>query len=119
MEAVIGLVLVSLVVQGMLFITSRSSSVQSSLRLQEIAVLQMRAALMQNKSGAIDICSVAPIVLLPNKVSITAEVQGCDTSTTAQINGTEITGVPMPIVLSVTSELLGGQIVVGGTWVDV
>ena len=115
-EAVIGLVLVSVLIQGVLFVTSRTSAVRSTQRLQEMAVQQMRAALMQNLSGTIDICSTAPIINLPNSVTITAQVQGCNTTTTAQINGATVTGVPRPIALSVTSDLLGGQVVVGGTW---
>ena len=118
-EAVIGLVLVSIVGQGMLFISSRTAASQASLRLQEIAVNQMRSALMQNRSGSIDICSTSPVIVLPNDVSITADVQGCDTTTSVVINGTSVSGVPKPISLSVTSDALGGQVVVGGTWQDV
>ena len=115
-EAVIGLILVSIIRQGMLLIASRTAKAQTNLSLQEIAVNQMRAALMQNRSGSIDICGSAPVISLPNAVSITAEVQGCGTYATVEINGTSVSDVPNPIRLSVTHALLGGQVVVGGTW---
>jgi len=117
-EAIVGMVLVALMAQAMLFITSRTSSVQSTLRLQEIAIHQMRSALMRNRSGTIDICAGAPTVVLPNNVSLQTESQGCDTTTTAQFTGASVSGVPKPIDLSVESDLLGGQLVVGGTWVE-
>jgi len=63
-----------------------------------------------------DLCVNAPNIVLPNNLTITAEVQGCDATTTAKINGMDIVDVPKPIALSVTSQQLGGQVVVGGTW---
>lgn len=117
-EAVIGLILVAIVGQGMLLIASRTAATQATLRVQEMAVSQMRSALMQNRSGSIDICSTSPVIFLPNSVSITADVQGCDTTSTVIINGASVSGVPKPISLSVTSDQLGGQVVVGGTWID-
>lgn len=118
-EAIVGIVLVALMAQAMLFITSRTSSVQTTLRLQEIAIHQMRSALMGNRSGTIDICNNAPKVSLPDNVSLQTVTQGCDATTTAQFPGVSVTDVPQPVVLSVTSDLLGGRLVVGGTWVEV
>ncbi len=118
-EALISMVLMSIISLGMVHVTSKASNAQRDSQMQEIVVNQLRAALIKNKMGSVDICSTAPTVQLPNNVTLTASVQGCDGTTTAVINSVTINDVPKPISLSVTSDLIGGQIVVGGTWASI
>jgi len=115
-EAVIGLILVAIIGQGVVFIASRTATKNGQIRLQEMATNQMRSLLANNKMDGIDLCTTAPTIVLPNNLSIVAQVQGCDATTTATIDGVEVADVPKPIALSVTATQLGGQVVVGGTW---
>ena len=73
---------------------------------------------MQTAIRTTDICATTPTVILPGNVTLTASVQGC-AMVSATINGTIINNVPTPYGLSVTSPLLGGQVVVGGTWTGI
>lgn len=110
-EALVAVLLVGLLSQGTLYLTSRASNAQAASRLQEIAVSQLRGDLMTSK----DICSNPPSVTLPNGQVVTAEVQGCNTTINAVINSVTV-AVPAPLRLSLTSDAIGGTLVVGGTW---
>ena len=112
-EAMIAVFLVALLSKGAVYLTARASSLQSDSRVQEIAIQQMRDSLTNNEN----VCTTAPIITLPNNEVVTAAVQGCGVMTTATINGVLISQVPVPISLSVDTQSLGGQVVVGGTWV--
>ncbi len=101
---------------GIVFVSSKAATAQRDMHLQEIVVNQLRAALIQNKMGAIDICTTAPVVTLPGNVTLTATTQGCNTTTTATINGASVTDIPRPLSLKVSNAAVGGEIVVGGTW---
>lgn len=114
LEAIVAVILVGLLSKGTIYLTGRASAVQGDSRVQEIALSQMRSSL----SNSANICSTTPQVTLPNNETINVEVQGCNATTTATIKGVVINDVPMPITLSVNSDSLGGQIVVGGTWFD-
>lgn len=110
-EALIALILVSILVQGALHLTSRATSVHTEQQMLTIALSQMRAAITSES-----ICDPDPIMIqLPGNVSLPAQVQGCDT-TTVTIDGTPISNIPTPVGISIDSPLLGGQVVVGGTW---
>ena len=112
-EAVVAMLLISMLGQGAIYLTSRVTAIQGDTRILEVAVNQMRTSLMNDN----DICSSPPVIQLPNSETVTAEVQGCSETITARIDGIDITGIPKPIALSVTSDTLGGQVVVGGTWI--
>lgn len=116
MESLIGMVLMAIIGVGVVHVTSKMSVSQKDMRMQEIAVNQLRALLLNNKSGAINICTTAPTVNLPGINPITAQVQGCNETTTASVNGVNVLNVPKPLVISVTHDQLGGQVVVGGSW---
>lgn len=115
LESLIGMVLMAIIGMGVVFVTSRVATSQKDMRLQEIAINQLRAALIRNGTNNYNVCNTLPVVLLPNSEEVTVEAQGCSTSTTATINGVSV-NVPRPIILSATSTSLG-EIVVGGTWV--
>ena len=119
-EAIITLVLVAILASGAIFVSSKSAAQQGELRVQEIAVSQIRSALINNGTGGINICTTPPIVNLPNGVVLAApfiEVQGCGSTITATVNGTSVT-VPEPLRISIDHPSVGGQMVVGGTWVE-
>lgn len=111
-EVFVALLLVSLIGKGAVQLTTKATATFTDLQLLELSVNQLRSSLIMNH----DICTNAPVVILPGNISITADVQGCDTTTTATIDGVTVAHIPKPISLSVTSDLLGGQVVVGGTW---
>ena len=132
-EAVIALILVAIISSGAVFLSARASDAQGSIRVQEIAITQLRSALINNGNGGVDICSVAPTIRLPNNVTLTGpddvQVQGCGGTIIATIEGVSVT-VPEPLRISLCppsatpssacdGELLGGQIVVGGAWKNV
>lgn len=110
MEALIALVLIGILVNGVGYLSSRATASYTEQQLLTIAITQMRSSLLAG-----DICTEAPTIELPNDVSLTTTVQGCDT-TDATINGHVISNIPTPLGISVNSDLLGGQVVVGGTW---
>lgn len=103
---------------GVVMVTSKMSVSQKDMRMQEIAVNQMRAYLMNHGNGVINVCATPSLnVNLPGVGTVPTVVQGCGTSVAATVNGVAITGgVPSPLFMSVTHEQLGGQVVVGGTW---
>lgn len=119
-ESLIGMLLMAIVGMGVVLVTSKVSISQRDMRMQEIAVNYMRAALLQNGVGAVDICATTPNFTLPNGEEPVVEVQGCTgadiTTETAVINGVDVPGIPRPLFISATSTSLG-QVVVGGSWV--
>lgn len=115
-EALIAVLLVGLMSQGAVYLTTRATATQTTQQMLNMAVSQLRSRLIENNN----ICVLAPVipdaVRLPNNVSLTAQVQGCESEATVSIDGINILGVPRPITLRVDSPLLGGEVVVGGTW---
>ena len=120
-ESLIGLVLMAIIGMGVVFVTSKMSVSQKDMRLQEIAVNQMRALLLNNGTGGIDICTVAPQVKLPGipDTDIDVDVIGCGETTPATVAGVPIAEVPKPLFISVSLEndnpaFGGGEVIVGG-----
>ncbi len=109
-EALIAISLVIILLNGSGYLSSRAIASHTQQQLLNIAIAQMRASIRSD-----DICAQAPTIELPNNITLTATAQGCD-ATTVTINGLVISNVPTPTGLSVDSEILGGQVVVGGTW---
>lgn len=114
-ESLIGMVLMAIIGMGVVFVTSKMSVSHKDMRMQEIAVNQMRALLINNGNGVINVCATTPKVNLPGLQPIDVVVQGCNTVMTATVNGVAVANVPRPLVISVTHDALGGQIVVGGS----
>lgn len=112
------MILIALTGSGAIHLTNRATSSYTDQQLLNMALTQMNAALHSQ-----DVCTTAPVIQLPNNVSLTATVQGCAVITTTislvatnpPTTGVSV-NVPTPPVLSVNSPLLGGQVVVGGTW---
>jgi type II secretory pathway pseudopilin PulG len=115
-ESLIGMVLMAIIGMGVVFVTSQMSVAKKDMRLQEIAVNQMRALLLNNGTRGINICTSTPHVKLPGVPDndIEVEVIGCST-TTATIAGVTIADVPKPLFISVKSDALGGEVIVGGS----
>lgn len=115
-ESLIGMVLMAIIGMGVVFVTSQMSVAKKDMRLQEIAVNQMRALLLNNGTRGINICANTPQVKLPGVLDseIQVEVFGCST-TTATIAGVPIADVPKPLFISVRSDALGGEIIVGSS----
>ena len=110
LEALVSMALVALVLNGAGYLSSRAIASHTDQQLLNMAIAQMRASIRSE-----DICADAPTIELPNNIILTTTVQGCD-EMTVTIDGHQISNVPTPTGLSVDSELLGGQVVVGGTW---
>jgi len=109
-EVLIATALVGIMLHGAATLATRAASTSTDQQQITIAVEQMRTALLDP-----DVCTTPPTIVLPEGTVLTAEVQGCNT-TSITIGGATVTNVPSPVRLSVTSRLLGGQVVVGGTW---
>lgn len=109
-EVLIALVLVSILVNGALHLTTRATALHTEQQLLTMAIAQMQDALTND-----DICTVDPVITLPNDVTITTTVfQGCATIT-VDIEGEPI-NIPTPVGLRANHASLGGEVVVGGTW---
>ena len=115
-EALISIALMSIVVVGSLYMSTRAMVAQRNMRMQEVAIDQMRSALMANKSGGTDLCTGSPEVTLPNGTNLAITVSGCNLTTSVVVNGVTVSAVPVPLSLSVDSELVGGLVRVGSTW---
>ena len=109
-EVLIATALVGIMLHGAATLTTRAAAISTDQQLITIAIEQMRTSLLDP-----NICTTAPDITLPDGTVLTTVVQGCDT-TQAMVGNVIITGIPSPLRLSVTSDLLGGQVVVGGTW---
>lgn len=107
LESLIGLVLISIVGMGEVYVSAKALVAERHMRVQEIAVGQMRAALMANKMGSIDLCAdgmnitlpgtPAPIdpdapvdpdaePVTPTPVVVAATVNNCDYTTNVTVN---------------------------------
>ena len=62
LESLIGLVLMAILGMGTVYVTSQVSHSHRDMQMQEIAVRQLRAALIMNGTGSIDICATTPTV---------------------------------------------------------
>lgn len=114
-ESLIGLVLAAIIGLGVIHVTSRVSISQKDMRMQEIAINQMRAALIRNGMGALDLCADGLEIILPNEEEVEVELHGCDDTATATIFGKDVPGIRKPIFVSAKAESFD-QIMVGGTW---
>ncbi len=126
-EALIGMVLLAIIGLGIVHTSSRATVVQRNMYLQEIAINSLRTALLQHRTGTIDVCNNPPTIKFPiafgsnPTTDIPAEQQGCTTTSDVTFGsaGAPAVTVARPIVLSVLSnDLLGGRVVVGGSWDD-
>ena len=123
-ESLIGMVLMAIIGMGIVEVSSRAAVAQHDMRIQEIVVNKLRALLIQNKMGAVNICTTTPTITLPNNANVVLVAQGCgaNSTTTASIGGKTVTGIPKPISLKATITTGDGdnqevtEIVVGGTW---
>ena len=116
-EAVVAIALVGLVAQGAVLMNARAADTQGQIHTQESAISQMRALLVNNGTGAIDLCSGSlPDIDLSHDTTTPLRVQGCSATTTAAIGDLTITDLPHPLILSINHDLVGGQMVIGGTW---
>ena len=121
-EAIISLLLVGLLSQGAVNLTTRATAAHTEQQLLDLTVNQMRSSLISN----MDICTTNPIIQLPNNQSVTTSVQGCGSTMTVTIDTVQVNNIPRPITLSINlpefgaqvvdDVLVGGQVVVGGTW---
>ncbi len=109
-EALVSMTLVALLLNGAGYLSTRAIASHTDQQLLNMAIAQMRASIRSD-----DICTNAPTIELPNNIVLATVAQGCD-ETTVTIDGHDIANVPTPTGLSVDSEILGGQVVVGGTW---
>ena len=116
-ESLIGLVLMAIVGMGVVYVTSKMSVAQKDMNLQGIAINQLRAYLVSNGNGSIDLCDATKEKIKLVGVEVDADVQGCGLTTTAVIKGTTVT-IPKPLLISVNHTSLGGRVVVGGTWAN-
>lgn len=116
-ESLIGLLLMAIIGMGVVFVTSRMSVSQKDMRMQEIAVNQMRAWLLKHGTGDINICDTTPEVILPGVADIETEVIGCHPTDMIEVTvgGVSIGQMPKPLFISVTSDALGGKVIVGGS----
>lgn len=115
LESLIGMVLMAIIGLGIVYVTSKVNTSQADMRVQEIVVNNLRAALIRNGTGTYDVCSDNLNFTLPNGEDVTVTTQGCDAPTTATINSVAVTGIPKPIFLKASATSFG-EIVVGGTW---
>jgi hypothetical protein len=117
-ESLIGTVLMAIIGMGVVLVTSKMSISQRDMRIQEIVVNQLRAYLINNGNGTINLCGGAkPAIHVPG-IQIPEDkiqVHGCGTSVTATVNNMTIANVPSPLLISVDDAALGGKIVVGGS----
>lgn len=109
-EVLIATALVGILLHGAATLVTRATSSNTDQQLLNIAITQLRSSLLRD-----DLCVTPPTIELPGGVTLTADVQGCS-PTSVVIGGETIDNVVQPIRLAVDSDLLGGRVVVGGTW---
>lgn len=110
-EVLIAAALVGLMFYGTARLVNRAAKTSSEQQLLNIVLDQMQESLQSGNP-----CASPPQVVLPTGVTLLATAQGCGTTTPVTVNGVPIPPVPTPVRLSVNSNDLGGQVVVGGTW---
>lgn len=116
LESLIGMVLMAIIGMGVVSITSKVSTSQHDMRLQEIVINKLRADLIRNGTETFDICTDNLDFTLPNGEAVEVSAQGCDGPITATIAGVPVNDVPKPIFL-LAEYGANVEIVVGGTWV--
>lgn len=127
-EAMISMLIIAITTAGSLYVVSRANVAKTQMGMENIAVQQMRAILMEHKSGGSDICTTAPVLNLPGvAVQPTLAVAGCAVVAGAEVKvGSEVVHIipgtpsPMPgrIVLTAShndTSVLASDITVGGT----
>lgn len=120
-EALIGMLLMSIVGLGLVYTTSRVAVSQKDMNLQSLAVTQMRDLLQRNGSGTLDLCASAPNIQLPNQLVLRVQVSGCNSNLSVSVGKSSdtarrtLTGVQGPLSLSVSDPALGGEVRIGGS----
>ena len=112
-EAMIGLLLMSIIGLALSMAAGRASNAQKDMNVRNIAVTQMRDLLQRNGSGTLDLCSQSTAINLPGSLSLPVTVSGCAT-TSVTVGGLVIADVALPLRLSITHKVLGGTLNVGG-----
>ncbi|MBM7062772.1 hypothetical protein JQX08_18825 [Pseudomonas sp. UL073] len=118
-EALLGMLLMSIVGLGLVYATSRVAVSQKDMNLQSLAVSQMRDLLQRNGSGTLNLCSSAPSITLPNQLTLAVQVSGCNSNLSVSVGKSSdsarrtLTGVQGPLSLSVNDPALGGEVRVG------
>jgi len=112
-EAMIGLLLMSIIGLALTMAAGRASIAQKNLNVRNIAVTQLRDLLQRNGSGTLDLCAQNTIVSLPGDLKLPVTVTGCATGSIT-VDGLVIADVAQPLHLSITDKTLGGTLNVGG-----
>jgi type II secretory pathway pseudopilin PulG len=117
LESLIGIVLMSIIGLGISYASSRASVAQRDMKLQNIAVGQMRSLLALNGKALCSNSSLA-VITLPTQSSTLALDVTCSAATAVTIGGRSITGGTSlgTIVLTTRSSdnaIFGGVIRVG------
>lgn len=117
MESLIGVVLMSIIGLGISYASSRAAVTQRDMKLQNVAVSQMRNLLALNGKALCTNTSLATITVPPQTSAIGLDVT-CTAATAVNIGGRTVTGGTSlgTVVLttrSADSALFGGVIRVG------
>lgn len=112
-EAMIGLLLMSIIGLSLSMAAGRASIAQKNINVRNIAVTQLRDLLQRNGSGTLDLCSQSTTVSLPGDLKLPVTVSGC-TTTSITVDGLVIADVAPPLRLSISDKTLGGMLNVGG-----
>lgn len=95
-ESLIGMLILSLIGGGVMHATSRMTSSQHEMTINNLSVNQMRTMLMTRSDGGADLCSGSHSISLPGQQEAqTLTVKGCATAP-AKINGIRIGGSAVP-----------------------
>lgn len=116
LESMISLVLISIVGLGEVHVAAKALKAQKDMRMQELAINQMRAALIANSVGGYSLCPNVPVVTLPGNPVVQTAVSGCAATTSVVINGVTVNNVPVPLSITANSDVFSGAIEVGGKW---
>lgn len=111
LESLIGMLLMSIIGLGLVYLSSRVAVSQKDMNLHSLAVAQLRD-LLQRNGADLDLCSGSHIISLPSRGDLVVTVDGC-TTLSATVNGQALTGVAGPLSLSISDDALGGTVAVG------
>ncbi|MED5606653.1 MULTISPECIES: hypothetical protein [unclassified Pseudomonas] len=113
LDALIGVVLMSILCLGLALGMAMTLANQRNGNLQALAVAQMRDLLQRNGQEGVDLCArEGAVIQLPGSARpIPLTVSGC-AATTVQVAGTTLGKISPPLLLKVSLD--GGEISVGG-----
>ncbi|MEY4589509.1 MAG: hypothetical protein RL497_1585 [Pseudomonadota bacterium] len=113
-EAIIGLVLMAIIAVGVTTITSKVEVGKRQMSVQDLAVSQLRELLVNHGNGTVNLCDSTPETITLPDATLTVTATGCNT-TTGTVNGTTLSGLKQPIVLSAGTDTgTYGRFTVGG-----